>query len=296
MGLGEGTPNCDRRQGKKDQRQRGTRKGYVAERGGGEVPQPSPVHLDLHTGPPTPAQKSPGCRCGEAGPEVPRGASPPPPRVPSHCCPSKPPPQQLPALSPAFWASITSFCGGSCCPEYTLPAQDSQQGLQPLDPSYSSSIFQLLPALGFRSVVGPQAWAGGKTVMGQRWQSAVWLLCLSVRALPQALFPSPRFWLCQIVLPVRAEPDRLVLGLEPLPAREEEAGAGSSGALLQPSETRSCSLVGGLDSAILCWFEKPEAMMAPEAQPEFHWGPRAQLPLCTMFTLGLGSHTPQHLH
>lgn len=124
----------------------------------------------------------------------------------------------------------------------------------------------------------------------------MWLLCLSVRALPQALFPSPRSWLCQIVLPVRAEPDRLVLGLEPLPAREEEAGAGSSGALLQPSETRSYSLAGGLDSAILRWFEKPEAMMAPEAQPEFHRGPQAQLTLCTMFTLGLGSHAPQHLH
>lgn len=48
-------------------------------------------------------------------------------------------------------------------------------------------------------------------------KSAAGLLCLFVLDLPQTPFPSRRFRLCQTLLPVRAEPDGLVLGLERLP-------------------------------------------------------------------------------
>lgn len=48
--------------------------------------------------------------------------------------------------------------------------------------------------------------------------------------------------------------------------------------------------------AVLSWFEKPQATTAPGAHPDLLWGLQAQLLLCTMFTLGLGSHAPQRLH
>jgi len=108
-------------------------------------------------------------------------------------------------------------------------------------------------------------------MLGTRWQSAAWLLCLFILDLPQAPLPCRRVWLCQIVLPVRAEPDRLVLGLERLRAPEEEAGGwqprGPPPALLrQGPAVREA----GLDSAILSCFENQTT--APGAHPKFLWG------------------------
>lgn len=131
-------------------------------------------------------------------------------------------------------------------------------------------------------------------MLGTRRQSAAWLLCLFVLDLPQAPFPSRRVWLCQIVLPMRAEPDRLVLGLEPLRAPEEEAAAGSCvcvcGGGPPPALLRQGPAVGeaGLDSAILSCFEKPDD--CPWSSPQVSLGglgPNFCFALCSLWGLAL---------
>lgn len=75
---------------------------------------------------------------------------------------------------------------------------------------------------------------------------------------------------------MRAKPDGLIVGIGMLPSRESTSTRmGGRGCqlrgLLQPSEMKSWE--AGLDSAVLSRCEKPEAIIAPGAHPEFPWEP-----------------------
>lgn len=68
---------------------------------------------------------------------------------------------------------------------------------------------------------------------------------------PSIHFP-PGFWVCQIILPVRAKPDGLIAGIGMLPSRESaNTRRGGRGCLLrgflQPPEMKPWE--AGLDSA-----------------------------------------------